>query len=155
MPLCGWRKQIDDYQSALHSALKTFANNGLIASVRGSGSGRFLFVTSSHRSIELSGDLDERSVFVEYWNSTNESPDHECSFHTYEAATIDAIQWLHGNCILDVDSSCTSCDCAITLRQWLGNANYSWPLKHLIRTSCPQCRATNHAVLRNGTIQFG
>ena len=121
--LCGWRKQIDDYQSAFHSAQKTFANKGLSASFRGSG--RILVVTSGHRSIELSGDMDAGCVFVEYWNSTNESHDHECSFHTYEAATIDAIQWLHRNCILDVDSSCTSCDFEITLRQWLDNANYS------------------------------
>ena len=155
MTLCGWRKQIDDYQDSLESALRSFSEANLDASVRGSGAGRFLFATSNSRSIELSEDLDEGSVYVEYWISTNQSSDHECDFHEYGAATTDAIQWLCGNCILDSCSSCVSCDCQITLRQWFDHATCSWPSKHLIGSECPHCKLTNHAALRHGAIHFG
>lgn len=137
----------------MNSAANLLAAVAPDATVRGDGEARFVFASGNDRSIELSATDD--GFWVEYWRGTIESPDHNCLFHTYEAATTDAIDWLTHKTTIDQVLPCAQCDGQSTLRDWLDNTKRSLPANRWLVVVCPDCGANNHLSLQSLTLSMG
>ncbi len=142
-----------DYESELNAVVKNLKMVASVADVRGEGASSFVFAEANARAIELSSSVD--GVWVEYWQGDIETPDHECLFHTYEAATLDARQWLIRKTVLDQSLPCANCESPFTLRNLLDRATGSWPNQKWIAVVCPCCRQTIHVQLHHTTLSVG
>ena len=144
---------IDEYQLQLNAAADRIATAASDVAIRGHGAARFVFATGNGRSIELS--TTDNGVWVEYWNDDDGQPDHACLFHTFVAATADAINWLGRTSILDKTLSCMKCGFELTLRQGLDNASRSWPDNNWISVLCSNCGTTTHLRLQSRSLSVG
>ena len=86
---------MSDELAEIQDSLKDAA--ALKIDLRGQGVGKFLYVRSSNRAVEIS--LADEGVFVEYWNNADELSDEapvksEVVPSTTEALT-NVLAWLH------------------------------------------------------------
>jgi len=81
-----------EYRTALESVVATLRGIADDVSIRGNHAGQFVFATADGRAIELSQSDD--GVWVEFWDTDADSPDHESTYDSYESAVDDVSQWL-------------------------------------------------------------